>query len=455
MWAGGPNAREDERCPAKGPTETKLQSEPGVVGATGAVLTAERRRGWQPVRRTEARRGAERHEEVWPVGQMLEAIAAPANLAAAWAKVRANAGAAGVDGQSIAAFDADSEHQLASLRRRLLSEERYVPPPVLRTEIPKPDGRMRPLGIPTVADRVVQQASRQVIEPHFEAEFLACSFGYRPGRSAQKAVGWVREAIRRGDRWVAEFDIEGFFDHLSHARLLRQVAKKIDDPEVIGLLRRWLRAGVLGADGVIPSESGTPQGGVISPLLANIYLHRLDVEVRAAGFRLIRYADDFVILADRRWKVEAADRLVRSILSDIGLSVSEAKSGIVRVQDGFEFLGFTFYWRFLRPRPRALASFKDRVRARTRRQAPVSLSQMIDQLNPILRGWGNYYAIGDVASLFRDLDGWIRMRLRSKARRRFKSKGGVDNQRWPNRAFDDLGLVRLQHLERARRLSPA
>jgi len=310
------------------------------------------------------------------------------------------------------------------------------------------------LGIPTVADRVVQQATRQVIEPRFEAEFLPCSFGYRPGRSAQRAVWWVREAIRRGDRWVAEFDIVGFFDHLSHARLLRQVAKKVDDPEVIGLVRRWLRAGVITAEGVVPTVAGTPQGGVISPLLANIYLHRLDVEVRAAGFRLIRYADDLVILADRRWKVEAADDLVRSILSDIGLEVSEAKSGIVRVRDGFEFLGFTFHGRFLRPRPRSLASFKDRVRSGTRRQAPVSLSQMIEQLNPLLRGWGSYYAIGDVVSLFEDLDQWIRMRLRSKARKRFKSKGGVDNQKWPIRAFDNLGLVRLEHLARAKRLSP-
>jgi RNA-directed DNA polymerase len=388
------------------------------------------------------------------MGQMLEAIADPANLALAWAKVRANTGAAGIDGQSVAAFDADAEHQLESLRRRLLSAERYVPPPVRRVEIPKPDGRMRPLGIPTVADRVVQQATRQVIEPRFEAEFLPCSFGYRPGRSAQRAVWWVREAIRRGDRWVAEFDIVGFFDHLSHARLLRQVAKKVDDPEVIGLVRRWLRAGVLTAEGVVPTVAGTPQGGVISPLLANIYLHRLDVEVRAAGFRLIRYADDLVILADRRWKVEAADDLVRSILSDIGLEVSEAKSGIVRVRDGFEFLGFTFHGRFLRPRPRSLASFKDRVRSGTRRQAPVSLSQMIEQLNPLLRGWGSYYAIGDVVSLFEDLDQWIRMRLRSKARKRFKSKGGVDNQKWPIRAFDNLGLVRLEHLARAKRLSP-
>ena len=267
------------------------------------------------------------------MGQLLEAIADGANLSLAWTSVRANAGAAGVDGQTITAFTADEENQLASLRRRLLSAERYVPPPVRRVEIPKPDGRMRPLGIPTVADRVVQQATVQVIGPLFEARFLPCSFGYRPGKGAQPAVRWVREGIRRGDRWVAEFDIVGFFDNLNHARLLREVAKVVDDAEVIGLVRRWLRAGVLTEAGVESRAAGTPQGGVISPLLANIYLHRLDTEVRAVGFRLIRYADDFVILADRRWKVEAADRLVRAVLADIGLEVAEAKSGIVAVRD--------------------------------------------------------------------------------------------------------------------------
>jgi RNA-directed DNA polymerase len=179
------------------------------------------------------------------MGEWLEAIADPANLGLAWTKVRANAGAAGVDGQSITAFEADADHQLAALRRRLLSAERYVPPPVRRVEIPKPDGRSRPLGIPTVGDRVVQQATVQVIGPSFEERFTPSSFGYRPGRSAQDAVGWVRKAIRSGDRWVAEFDIAGFFDNLRHPRLLREVAKVIDDPEVIGLVRRWLKAGVL------------------------------------------------------------------------------------------------------------------------------------------------------------------------------------------------------------------
>lgn len=389
------------------------------------------------------------------MGELLDAIADPGNLAEAWTKVRANAGAAGVDGQSITAFAADAEHQLGSLRRRLLSAERYVPPPVRRVDIPKPDGRTRPLGIPTVADRVVQQATVQVIGPIFEVTFTPSSFGYRPNKGAQQAVGWVREAIRRGDQWVAEFDIVGFFDNLRHRRLLREVAKEIDDVEVIGLIRRWLQAGVLTEAGLEAREAGTPQGGVISPLLANIYLHHLDVQVRAAGFRLIRYADDFVILTDRRWKAQAADQLVRRILADIGLEVAEAKSGVVAVRDGFEFLGFSFKGRFLRPRPRALNSFKDRVRQRTRRTAPVSLAVMVSDLNPLLRGWGNYFGIGDVLSLTEDLDKWIRMRLRSKARKRFKSKGGVDHHRFPNRLFDDLGLVSLERLARAQRLSPA
>ena len=386
------------------------------------------------------------------MGQLLEAIADPANLAAAWTKVRANAGAAGIDGQSIAAFGADVEHQLVGLRRRLLSAERYVPSPVRRVEIPKPDGRIRPLGVPTVADRVVQQATLAVIGPIFDGRFLPCSFGFRPRRSATQAVGWVREAIRRGDRWVAEFDIEGFFDNLNHPRLLREVAKVIDDPEVIGLIRRWLCAGVFEDGEVRHRVTGTPQGGVISPLLANIYLHRLDRDVRAAGFRLIRYADDFVILADRRWKAEAADRLVRRVLADIGLQVAEAKSGVVAVAGGFEFLGFRFKHKFCRPRAAALARFKDRVRVLTRRKAPVSLDQMIADLNPLVRGWGRYFATGDVTDLFRRLDAWIRMRLRSKVIGRKSTGRGQAN--FPVAAFRRLGLVSLSEIRRVM-LSPA
>ncbi len=322
----------------------------------------------------------------------------------------------------------------------------------MRVEIPKPDGRMRPLGIPTVADRIVQQATRQVIEPLFEAKFLPCSFGYRADKGAKKAAYWVREAIRRGDRWVAEFDIEGFFDHLRHPRLLREVAKEVEDPEVIGLIRRWLRAGVLTAEGLVPSESGTPQGGVISPLLANIYLHHLDVEVREAGLRLIRYADDFVVLTRTEHEARAADALVRQILADIGLAVAEAKSGVRRVAEGFDFLGFTYHGRFLRPRPAAVRRFKDQVRARTRRQTPVSLQHMIENLNPLIRGWGHYFAIGDVVSLFSYLDGWIRTRLRSKVRG--SAARLVSRSKLPNRTLAAMGLVSLEPMAHAARLSP-
>ena len=305
------------RCPAKGPTETKPRSERHVTEDTRTsagppsgtrVLAASRCHG--------ARGRAERGRRTGPMGQLLVAIADPANLARAWASVRANAGAAGIDGQSVDAFDTDAERQLASLRRRLLSAERYVPPPVRRVDIPKPDGRTRPLGIPTVSDRVVQQATRQVIEPLFEQHFLPCSFGYRPGRSAQGAAWWAREAINRGDHWVAEFDIVGFFDHIRHGRLLREVAKEVDDPEVIGLIRRWLRAGVCTDEGLVPTHSGTPQGGVISPLLANIYLHRLDVEVRSGRFpadpirRRLRDPGGSA-LEGRSRKRSGADRAVR------------------------------------------------------------------------------------------------------------------------------------------------
>jgi hypothetical protein len=192
---------------------------------------------------------------------------------------------------------------------------------------------------------------------------------------------------------------------------------------------------------------------VISPLLANIYLHRLDVEVRRAGFRLIRYADDFVILTSCRVEAQAANVLVRQLLADIGLSVAESKSGVKKMSEGFEFLGFSVLGRYLRPRPKSLSAFKDRVRSLTRRQAPVSIRQMIEDLNPVIRGWGNYFALGDVVELFSGLDGWIRTRLRSKARGSMARL--ISRRIMPNSVLRDLGLVSLEQIVRARRLSPA
>jgi RNA-directed DNA polymerase len=388
------------------------------------------------------------------VGRLLEQIAEPPNLRRAFFKVRANKGAAGVDRISVAAFENNLERELASLNRRLLSQERYQPRPVRRVDIGKPDGGSRPLGIPTVGDRVVQQATLQVVQPLFERVFVDRSFGFRPGRGAKAALTQVRKQIAQGDRWVAEFDIEGFFDNLSHARLLRWFGKFVDDPEVVGLVRRWLKAGVM-KDGIVHLKStGTPQGGVISPLLANLYLHRLDVEATKAGLRFVRYADDFIVTANRRWKARRADQMIRELLDDIGLSLNEDKSGVRNLQrDEVEFLGFCFYaGRFLRPRKRAIASFKAQVRYLTRRQRGVSLQAVVDSLNPVIRGWGNYFVDGHIAELFERLDEWIRMRLRSYKRKRV-AKPGL-NWQMPSRALKEMGLVSLVDL-RSQHLSPA
>lgn len=390
------------------------------------------------------------------MGELFEKIAAPANLRQAFHKVKANRGAAGVDRVSLERFERHLDRELAALRRQLWSAERYQPPPVKRVEIPKPGGGTRPLGIPTVGDRVVQQAALQVVSPLFELLFEDCSFGFRPGRGPREAIARIRHYLSEGDRWVAEFDIEGFFDNLSHSRLVREFAKVVTDPEVVGLVRRWLKAGVVGADGVRELVStGTPQGGVISPLLANVYLHRLDREATRQGFRLVRYADDLVVLANRRWKAQHADQLVRALLADIGLGVNEAKSGVRHAgREGFEFLGFSFYGgRFLRPRPRAIVSFKNQVRHLTRRKRGVSLQAVIDDLNPVVRGWGGYFVQGHVAQLFEDLDKWVRMRLRSYVTKRRATSPAI-NARLPSALLAKMGLASLVALRRAS-LSPS
>lgn len=390
------------------------------------------------------------------MGELLERMAAPANLRAAFHKVKANRGAAGVDRVSVERFERHLDTELASLRRKLLSKERYQPPPVRRVEIAKPDGSTRPLGIPTVADRVVQQATRQVVERLFEPLFCDCSFGFRPGRGAREAVARVRHFIAQGDRWCAEFDIEGFFDTLSHPRLLREFGKVVSDPEVVGLVRRWLKAGVVGQDGIRRLVStGTPQGGVISPLLANVYLHRLDREATEQGFRFVRYADDFVVLANRRWKVRHAEQVIRKLLADIGLQVNETKSGVRHLnREQVEFMGFSFHHgRFLRPRDRAVTSFKDQIRYLTRRKRGLSLKAVIEDVTPVVRGWGNYFVQGHVAELFETLDEWVRMRLRSYVTKR-RAKSPAINARYPTALLMKMGLVSLVALRKSH-LSPA
>lgn len=369
------------------------------------------------------------------MGRLLQQIAQEDNLRAAFVRVKANRGAPGVDRKSVAAFERNLDVELASLRRKLLSQERYQPPSGRRVEIAKPDGGSRPLGIPTVGDRVVQQATLQTIGPLFEEVFEDCSFGFRPNRGPKAALAKVREKIAQGDRWVAEFDTE-----------------------VVGLVRRWLKAEVVTSDGMRRSvHSGTPQGGVISPLLANVYLHRLDQEMQRAGFRFVRYADDFLVTANRRWKVRLADRLVRQILQDIGLGLNEAKSGVRNLnRDEIEFLGFRFYaGRFLRPRARALAAFKDRIRYSLAASGAWISRRWCGRSTRSSEAGATTSSGVTWQSLFEDLDKWIRMRVRSYVLGRPAQRSHVINRRLPTTMLHDrMGLVSLVAL-RHRNLSPA
>ncbi|MHB9144170.1 MAG: group II intron reverse transcriptase/maturase [Symbiobacteriia bacterium] len=378
---------------------------------------------------------------------LYDKVYAMGNLSEAWERVRKNKGAGGVDGESIQLFQRDWERNLAELQRRLL-EKRYVPPPVRRHYIPKPDGRMRPLGIPTVRDRIVQQAVKNILEPIFEPQFKDCSYGFRPGRSAHQAAAKLRAYAAEGYRWVVDADIQGFFDNLDHGLLLQFLRERVVDGSVLKLISAWLTAGVMEEGNVRTVVAGTPQGGVISPLLANIYLDQFDRIMEERGYRLIRYADDFVVMcklerkAER--KAERALEVSKEILEGrLKLTLHPEKTRIVHIRDGFDFLGFRFRGRYQGPRAKTLSSFKERVRQITRRQQGKNLQQVVKVLNPVIRGWGGYQRRGNVKSLYGRLDEWIRMRLRAFKE---KKKAAYQNRRIPNRWLAKQGLISLTSL---------
>lgn len=359
-----------------------------------------------------------------------------------WHQVAANRGAAGVDGQSVQQFGAQAELHLAELQR-LLAQRRFQPLPARRCWIPKPGTTARrPLGIPAVRDRVVQAAAVNVLEPIFEAEFLDCSYGYRPGRSQYQALDRVSAVLAQGSPWVVEVDIRGCFDSLPQEALLDAVAARVADGTLLTLLRAFLQAGVLEGQDFQPTETGTPQGAVLSPLLCNIYLHRLDQALTAQGYTLVRYADDFIVLCRSQAEAEAALQAVRRSLAELGLTLSEEKTRIVHVEEAsVTFLGYTFYrtWRF--PSDRAMQRLRAKLRPVTRRQQPRPLREIVAAVNPILRGWGNYFRHGHCQQRFARLDAWVRMRLRSFLRKR--KAGGFTHFRWPNAFFAALGLFSL------------
>lgn len=389
---------------------------------------------------------------------LMDKVFAPGTLALAWAKVRANKGAAGVDGQSIKRFAAKADLYLSELSAAL-REGTYRPQPVKRVDIPKGDGRTRPLGIPTVKDRIVQQAVRLVIEPIFEHDFADGSYGFRPRRGCHDALREVDELIRDGYTFVVDADLKSYFDTIPHDRLVTRIEEHIIDGGVLDLIRGWLKADILkGLDRWTPT-AGSPQGAVISPLLANIYLDPLDKLMAARGYRMVRYADDFVILCRTREAADAALDEVRAWVEANGLTLHPEKThvGDCRVPgQGFEFLGYRFEAGWRNVRKKSLDKLKDTIRERTRRTRGDSLDVVIADLNRVLRGWFGYFKLAQ-SRTFIDLDKLIRRRLRALLRKQEKRPGigrTVDDQkRWPNAYLADAGLFALYPAWRTARQS--
>lgn len=370
------------------------------------------------------------------------------NLLNSFWKVWRNAGSAGIDGQSVKNFEAKEEQELQGLAEELRTG-RYRPAAVKRVWIPKPGSQeKRPLGIPVVRDRVVQTALRNVIEPIFERDFAAQSYGFRPGRGTREALRRVEELLKEGNCWVVDADIKGYFDSIPQNKLMGKVGKKISDGRVKELIESFLKAGVMETGkGWEATPEGTPQGGVISPLLANIYLDDLDWEMVRAGLQMVRYADDFVILCRTEPEAHKALELVRRWMEQAQLRLHPEKTKIVDAtqKGGFDFLGYHFERGQKWPRKKSLKRLKEKLRPYTRRNNGQSLDCIIRRINPILRGWYNYFRYSKLNAL-QSVDGWVRGRLRSILRKRSKRKGrgrGKDHQRWRNRYFDEAGLLNL------------
>lgn len=366
------------------------------------------------------------------------------NLEHAFSKVKENSGAAGVDRVSIGQFEKQRQQKLLEIQR-VLRSKRYEAIPVRRVEIPKPNGGFRPLGIPTVRDRVVQQAALNILGPIFEDKFLDCSYGFRNGRNTHQAIAKVEQYRSEGCEWVVEADIESFFDAVDHELLIDQVAEEISDGSVLRLVRSWLEAGAFKGMKLIETKVGTPQGGVISPLLANVYLHPFDVQMIALGFKLVRYADDFVVMCESEEEADRAIEAIKQILSELKLNVNAYKTGIVQLSktEGFVFLGFKIFREHKVPGEKAVKGFKNRIRVITRRQQPFNIEEVVQRLNPVIRGWGNYFKIANVNWQYKGLDSWIRMRLRSFIERK---KSYEANRRLTNQYFSELELCTLSSL---------
>jgi RNA-directed DNA polymerase len=378
---------------------------------------------------------------------LMDKVYSPKNLRAAWERVRRNKGAAGVDRQSVEMFSAQADSALERLSKEL-RERQYSPMPVKRTWIPKPGTtKQRPLGIPAVRDRIVQGALRNVLEPIFERRFLDTSFGFRPGRGCKGALRRVDDLLHRGFRWVVDADIQSYFDTIPHAPLMREVEKEVGDGSVLELIEGYLKQSVMEGVKEYSPEEGTPQGAVISPLLANIYLHPVDVVMRDAGFEIVRYADDLVVLCETEERARTALLLLHEEITARGLTLHPEKTRIVDVDQpgGFDFLGYHFEQGRKTPRDKSRKKLKDTVRSLTPRVSGHGIDTIIKRLNAVLRGWFQYFKHSHVWT-FGSLDGWIRSRLRAILLHFDKRRGtghGHANRRWPNQFFASRGLYSL------------
>jgi group II intron reverse transcriptase/maturase len=396
------------------------------------------------------------------VHSLIDKVYKRKNLEMAWEKVKENRGSGGVDGQTLAAFEAQLSLQLARLEKEL-KENTYQPQPVLQHPIPKRDkpGEYRMLGVPTIYDRVCQQALLNRLEPIFEPVFDDASFGYRRGRSTKDALRKIWKEIQSGSEWIVDGDLRDFFGSVDHEKLLPLVAQRVADGRVLRLIEGMLKAGSYGKGQLFPTERGTPQGGVVSPLLSNILLTPFDREMRLRGYQLTRYADDWVLTCKSAAEARSAVDVARRILKQLGVELHPQKTRIVHVRYGFEFLGYRIKRGerklhlpeskicsqvrqgalYAYPKEKSIQRFMDRVRERTKRRTPLATKELIEELNPLVRGWGEYYKRAHVRKLFHRLDAWIIRRIWSHRFKRWRNCGW---KQLPERVlYGEYGLVNL------------